>query len=467
MTAWHTLLTAAGRHRRGVSAFLVVGLWWTAAVSKAASLADFSAVTDHLTFLPPTLRVALVPSTPISEAIVGFLIIPLATRTFGLFVSLFALGVLTAVRVWLFATAPDVHCQCFGLIEYALAARAGAIESLIRNALMMLLCAAAVPPRRRRPPPIGVPGFITGRPVAIARGFTIVELLVVISIFAVLFALLAPAISNVRRLSRRTVCASHLHQIGNAAQTWSTSHRGYLPLDNYVIVDPAVVTADDLPDALGDPGGQKYGYTSTAPGGPTFVDSPFSVSPTPFVPCLAQMLPGTGTLGPSGSWSADVDRCRALEVFQCPDVTPAERLLETPDSIFEGGPTLMVAFGATADYSPWWTDSDYASNGWLLGFDYEPRRCGPAGNTARIRDTTRTVVMTDAGGWYKAWDRSPFVPGQPVSLGDVVAANAPTNWAKADRRRHGGNMNALFADGHVDSLKSTPAGLGAAWLSGP
>jgi prepilin-type N-terminal cleavage/methylation domain-containing protein len=56
-------------------------------------------------------------------------------------------------------------------------------------------------------------------------GFTIVELLVVISIIGVLVALLMPAISSSRERSRQSQCASHLRQIGQAIYEYLNTHR--------------------------------------------------------------------------------------------------------------------------------------------------------------------------------------------------------------------------------------------------
>ena len=59
------------------------------------------------------------------------------------------------------------------------------------------------------------------------RAFTLVELLVVISIIAVLIALLLPALANARLMARRVVCASNMRQVGVAIEEYGQSYGAY------------------------------------------------------------------------------------------------------------------------------------------------------------------------------------------------------------------------------------------------
>ena len=64
------------------------------------------------------------------------------------------------------------------------------------------------------------------------RGFTIIELLVVVGIIALLLALLLPALSRARSASMRTKCASNMRQLGQAMQLYANDNRGFIPRDN-------------------------------------------------------------------------------------------------------------------------------------------------------------------------------------------------------------------------------------------
>jgi len=62
----------------------------------------------------------------------------------------------------------------------------------------------------------------------VKKAFTLVELLVVISIIALLVSILMPALGRAREQAKQVVCAAHLHAIGAAMITYAADNDGKL-----------------------------------------------------------------------------------------------------------------------------------------------------------------------------------------------------------------------------------------------
>ena len=327
------------------------------------------------------------------------------------------------------------------------------------------------------------------------RGFTLVELLVVIGIIALLISILLPSLNRAREAAKATVCLSNQRQMAVAVVMMSTE-RGVTPTlsDDYVVkqVDPTgkkwtyreePTASDGTGKSLLDPYSQLLPFLGDDTG-TTFKDSqnfskvflcPSDPADNPQVDAAGKLVPGTGYVIPANTTNQGVPVSYGFNADICSISSPATGgksqcgikiigVINSPFPYADDGGNMGVKVGRSAECRL--TRVKDATNTLLLGDCATLRAASEiqplidAGN-----DNDRPDMLAYFSNYMQYNGRDPQLWG---TMGGVLqtpwlAWRVPLNRHDASARnadnpdvtvQKGGKINVTFADGHAAGLKS-------------
>jgi len=293
------------------------------------------------------------------------------------------------------------------------------------------------------------------------KGFTLVELLVVIGIIALLISILLPTLSNARRAAQTVACASNARQISMAIRLFSQEHRGYMP-----------ALSDKQWAYQNDPSRSIWVYRAVNGGPPVLID------------WCSSLLPYLGVKGVEGFFQAPE---KGSKVFLCPSdpaqtiggmygtAGPVEPGLVVYNNMVPFDAGWPISYGTNADIG---AQIDRSSNQGRFGLgDNMNVYAGPQGQGGvglplngkidKVRNAAEVLLVADCGVRYSGQ----AVPGTPLDRQDTVyyttnymtssaglpaedygrlSGIAKTGWLqkRIPWDRHKKKINVAFCDGH-------------------